>query len=179
MKKFIHVLLPTGHLYEIPTSVIAANRAAHYHEQFKDSEFPTLESAMQDTEELFEDNFQVKDWALNNMNVDELMKDARLIRFTPPETDFDGGDWSYHDSPAIIPQLDHQSVLAMPVEMALSAMAAHRNICQVAVLNDDQKKPCAAIVLIQGGEAIVGTYVGALTHLTNTFVQPDPAANQH
>jgi len=179
LKPFIQVLLTTGHLYEIPTAPIAQNRATHYHEMFKDSEFPTLESALKDTEELFEDNFAVKDWALNNMSVEELMKGARLVRFTPPEIDLQDGDWSYHDMPAIIPQLDAQSVLAMPVEMALSAMAVHRNICQVVTLSDEAKKPCAAVVLVQGGEAIVGTYVGALTHLTNTFVKPLPAANQH
>lgn len=171
MKTFIQVLLTSGHLYEIPTKVVAENRAKTMLELHPD-EFADIAAAELDTDELFEDNGQIRDWALNQMNAPDLMKDARLVRFTPPEPDFQSGDWSYHDTPAIIPQVDAQSVLQMPVEMALSAMAAHRNLCQVAVLNDDAKKPYAAIVLIQGGEAIVGTYVGALTHLTNTFVQP-------
>lgn len=178
MKPLIHVLLPTGHLYEIQTAVVAQNRAKTMFELHPD-EFADMAAAMADTEELFEDNGEIRDWALNNMNTDELMNAARLVRFTPPEPDFQGGDWSYHDALAIIPQLDPQSVLAMPIEMALSAMAAHRNICQVTVLNDAAQKPYAAVVLVQGGEAIVGTYVGALTHLTNTFVRPDPAAPQH
>lgn len=174
MKAFIQVLLPTGHLYEIPTAAIAQSRAAYYHEHHKD-EFPTPEAALEDTQELFADTFQVKDWAMNNMNVPELMKDARLVRFTPKGIDFDGGEWSFHDAAALIPQLDATSVLAMPVEMALAAMAAHGHVCQVATLNDEAGKPAAAIVLIQGGQAIVGMYTGALTHLTNVLTKPQPA----
>lgn len=178
MRKFVHVLLPTGHLYEIPTATIAANRAAFYHAQIS-VEFPTLEDAQKDTEELFEDNTEVRDWAINNMNVPELMKDARLVRFTPPEMDFAAGDWSFHEHAAMIPQLESQTMLAQPLEMSVSAMAAHNNLCQILILNDDGGEPAAAVVLVRGPAAIVGTYVGALQHLTNvvTQVPADQAAN--
>jgi hypothetical protein len=168
LKPFIQVLLATGHLYEIPTLIVAKNRAAAMLE-LHPNEFEDLDAAMRDSEELFEDNAAVRDWALNNMNVEELMKEARLVRFTPPEPDFEGAEWSYHDAKAVIPQLDAETILSTPVELALSAMAAHNNICQlVPLLNNGQ--PYAAIALVQGGPGIVGMYVGALTHLTNTFV---------
>lgn len=173
MKKFIHVLLDTGHLYEIPASVIAQNRAKTMLEMHPE-EFADLAAAELDTDELFEDSDQIRDWGLNQMNVPELMKEARLVRYTPPEQDFAGGEWSYHEHAAMIPQLETQTMLAMPVEMAVAAMAAHRNLCQVLQLNAEDGQPYAAVVLIQGGPAIVGTYVGALTHLTNVYVQPAP-----
>lgn len=176
MKPYAQILLPTGHLYEIPASAIVQSRAAYYHAEHKD-EFPTIESAVEDTVELFADTYQVRDWALNNMQAEELMKHARLVRFTPPEVDFGAAEWSHHDAEAMIPQLESQTMLAVPVEMAVAAMAAHRNLCQILTLNADNGQPFAAVVLIQGGPGIVGTYVGALTHLTQAYVQPAaPAA---
>lgn len=177
MKQFIRVLLPTGHLYEIPAQAIAENRAAYYHQAMAD-EFPTLDAALQDSIALFEDNTEIREWALNNMNVEELMKPARLVRYTQPEQDFAGGDWSFEDAGAIIPQLESQSMLAMPLEMALAAMAAHRNLCQVLTINSADGQPQAAVVVIQGGPAIVGTYVGALTHLTQAYVAPPAGVTQ-
>lgn len=171
MKPYFHVLLATGHRYEIPTAVVAENRAKAMLELHPD-EFPDLAASMADSEELFEDNGQVRDWALNNMNVPELMKHARLVRYEPPEADFDGGDWSYHDAPALIPQLDAASVLGMPMEMAVSAMAVHRNLCQMVTLNNDDGTPGALVVLVQGPPALVGTYIGALQHLTTALLQP-------
>lgn len=179
MKPFIHVLLTTGHLYEIPTAAVVDSRAGYYHKQFKDTEFPTIESAKEDTEGLFEDSGEIRDWALNNMVAAELMEHARLVRFTPPEPDLAAGDWSYHEHNAIIPQLDSQTVMAMPLEMAVSAMATHKHICQITTFNDADGKPFAAMALITGPEAIVGTYVGAMQHLTNAYVdKPADAVTQ-
>lgn len=175
MKPFLHVLLPTGHRYEIPTDVIAQSRAAYYHQQFKDTEFPTLEAALEDTQALFEDTREVKDWALNNMSVEDLMQHARLVRYEPPEHDLQAGDWSFHDAPALIPQIDAQTVLSMPLEMAVSAMAAHRNLCQMVTLNDAAGEPGALVVLVKGPSVLVAIYTGALQHLTNSLLLPQPA----
>lgn len=180
MKTFIHIALTaTGHLYEVPTQLVADSRAAAMLAAHPD-EFKTIEEAMADTVGLFnDDDYAIQDWAVNNMQVKDIMNAARLVRFTPPDLDIaNGAEWTFHDAPAIIPQLDAQSVLQMPVEMAVSAMAVHRNVCQLVTLNDEAGQPCAAIALVQGSPALVGSYVGALTHLTNTFVQGPQAVNE-
>lgn len=174
MKKFIQLALATGALYEIPAEPIAQSRAKAMKELHAD-EFPTDESALKDTTELFaEDPSEIRDWALNNMNPADYMQHARLVRFTPPDFDPQHGEWSYHDLPAIIPQLDASQVLQLPVEMCISAMAMHGSVCQITILNDEARKPAAAIVLIRGSEAIIGTYYGALDQLTKAILAPAP-----
>lgn len=177
MKTFIQLAFPTGHLYELPTSVIANNRAACMRGLHAE-EFPTPESALEDTTELFEDEYQVKDWALNNMNPDEYMPHARLVRYTPPDKIPADAEWSYHDAPAIIAQLDEATVLDLPVEMTVAAMAAHNRVCQIAVLNGEDGKPQCAIVLIQGGPGVVGYYQGALELLTSRLVTPPKSPDE-
>lgn len=176
MKPFLLLALATGHLFEIPTKAIAEDRAKHMLESHP-ADFATLEAALADTVDYFEDSFQIEDWAKNNMN--DILKDARLVRFTAPALDLNSAEWSFEDTPRIIPQIDPAQVLQMPVEMAMSAMAVYNNICQIVVLNDQSGKPNCAMVLIQGGQAIVGTYTGALQHLTNTFIAPAQPAASH
>lgn len=169
MKPFIRVAMPNGATYEIPSSIVAENRAKAMFESHPD-EFATLELAMQDTTELFEDSYQLRDWLLNNMNAPEVMPHARMVRFTPPEVDLQFGEWSYHDMPAIIAQLDESTILDMPLEMALSAMSVHGKPCQVAALNDAQGNQQSLIVLIQGGPEITKFYAGGLERLTQSVV---------
>lgn len=162
MKPFIQIALSTGHVYEVPTEVIAQNRAKTMQE-LHPSEFPTLEDALADTRELFDDGYQIEDWAKNNMNPPEYLPSARLIRFITPEQDFsNSAEWSFHDAPAMMGELTGDDILRQPIEAVLSVLGASQQICNVTVLNDNEGKPFAAMALIQGPEPVINAFVTAL-----------------
>lgn len=167
MKPFIQIKLPTGHLYELPSEPIAQDRAKAMQMMHPD-EFPTLESALEDSRELFKDDaWNVQDWAQNNMKLDEVLAHARLVRFTPPEQSLQDGEWSYTDAPAMVGEIDGTTIMQQPVEAVLSVMAASQQLCNVTVLNNEDGKPHAAMALIIGNEAIIGSYITALQFVGN------------
>lgn len=70
MKKYMTVEMPDKTLWAIPTEVIARNRAEHYAYEF-DGDIE--ESLSEDTLPLFEqDEYEITDWAVNNMNWDDV-----------------------------------------------------------------------------------------------------------
>lgn len=165
MKPFIQIALTSGQVYEIPTQVIAANRAKVMLDSHKD-EFPDLEAAMTDTVELFDDNYEVRDWALNNMNPEDYMPSARMVRFVPPEQDFNTAEWSHHDAPAIVGELDGEQIMRQPLEAVFSTMASANQICSVTVISGPDGKPFAGVGVFIGSEAIVNTYARGLATVT-------------
>lgn len=170
MKPFIQIAFPAGQVFEIATSVVAEDRAKAMQIAHPD-EFPTIEAAREDTNELFkDDSYEIQDWARNNMNWPELAPHARLIRFTPPELDHvNGAEWSFHDAPAIVGELDGDTILAQPLEMVLSTMALSQQLCNVTVLNGIDGKPYAALALIVGNEHALGAYLQALQLVGNSL----------
>lgn len=167
MKPFTQISLPTGHMYEVPTDVIAQHRAAVMLNSHPE-EFPTLESALEDSRGLFKDSdYDIRDWALNNMNQDEVLAHARLVRFTPPEQSLNDGEWTHSDTPAISGEIDGSTIMQQTVESVLSLMAASQQLCNVTVLNNEDGKPHAAMALIIGNEHIIGSYLTALQFVGN------------
>jgi hypothetical protein len=180
MKPFIQIAFPSGHLYEIATDVVALDRAKTMQGLHGD-EFPTLDSALEDTNDLFkEDANEIQDWARNNMNWSELAPQARLIRFAPPEVDHvNDCEWSYHDMPGMLGELDGDTIMRQPIEMVLNTMALSQQLCNVTVLNGEDGKPYAALALIIGNEHVVGTYLQAMQLIGNslTAAQQDKPLN--
>lgn len=181
MKPYIQISLSTGQLYEIPTEVIAQHRAAYYHGRNRDGEFPTLESALEDTRELFADSREIREWALGDMDPEDYMPHARLARFTPPAPSFDEAVWSFHDQPAISAELDGEQIMAQPVEAVMSAMAASRQLCSITVLNNTEGIPFGAAVMILGDNNAVGAFITAIQftidQLTKSAGAAVPATN--
>lgn len=169
MKPFIRLLLPTGHLYEIAAQAVAENRAAAMLALHPD-EFKTLEESMLDTTELFEDNYEVRDWALNNMQQAELLGIARLVRFTMPEIDLQAADWEYHETAAMIPALDQNAILTWPLELTLQAMASHGKLCQLTKLGEPGAE-AVLLALVQSNPAVVTMYSNALAKITESYVE--------
>ncbi len=171
MKRFIQIALPSGHVYEIPTRVIAENRAEA---MFKDHpvEFPTLGDALVDTTELFDDSSEIREWALNNMNPDEYMPSARLIRFLPPEQEFDSAEWSYHDDIAKVAEINGYDALISPVEAVLAWMVSSGQRVNVTVLKGKQEdgKPFGILAaVVAGDEATLNHFITAL-HFTDGMI---------
>lgn len=76
-KDTLRLKMPDGRVYEIPIQVIAENRARSYADEFEDSLARSLE---EDTLPLFaKSDYDVIDWAKNNMNWEDVVLHARVI----------------------------------------------------------------------------------------------------
>lgn len=76
--KYYQWTLSDGSIWEVPMCIIEHNRSTYYHESYPD-EFPTLDSALADTKELFSDDYEAHDWAVNNMNWDDVERFSKQI----------------------------------------------------------------------------------------------------
>lgn len=75
-KSKIRVKFSDNSEWEIPVEVIARDRATHY---CSVDQCP-FNNSLQETWELFaDDNFEIIDWACNNMNWRHVEKSARLV----------------------------------------------------------------------------------------------------
>lgn len=179
MKQYIQLAQTSGRVYEIPVSAVAENRAKVMLELHPD-EFANIDAAMADTVELFKDNlYDIRDWASNNMNWPDLEQHARLIRFTPPESQFHEGEWTYHDHPAIIGELDGQSIMESPLEALAAVMMESRQICNVTVLNAKDGQPFGAIAVILGPPNVVAAYITTLQFTGDQITAGQSAAPIH
>lgn len=71
-----------GSVWAVPVSIIARNRAEHYASEFDGD---VERSLAEDTNPLFEaDDYEVRDWAANNMNWKDVAEHAFLVRKAPP-----------------------------------------------------------------------------------------------
>ena len=86
-KSVLKVTMPDGSVWGVPVSVIAASRAAYYAPEFGGD----LERSLkEDTLPLFaEDDYEVADWAANNMNWSDVSAVAKLI--SSGSVDFEDG----------------------------------------------------------------------------------------
>ncbi len=67
MHKLMTVEMPDGSKWGVPVEMIARNRAAHYAKREFDGDVER--SLAEDTIPLFEeDDYEIQDWAVNNMN---------------------------------------------------------------------------------------------------------------
>jgi hypothetical protein len=95
--KAIYLTARDGSLWAVPALVVAKCRAEHYADFYKDE--GTLDKFFKETLELFEDENELKTWALDNMNWEDVRKFARKIAPAPQLTEDDmqrsweRGDW--------------------------------------------------------------------------------------
>jgi hypothetical protein len=72
--KYLRVTMPDGSRWDIPVNTIARNRAENYKDEF-DGDIER--SLKEDTLPLFaEDEYEIKDWAANNMDWDDVREVA-------------------------------------------------------------------------------------------------------
>ena len=168
MKPFINVKFTSGHVYEVPTEAVAADYASHLLKTLPE-QYPTLDDALKEARENFADDHEVKEWALNNMNWEDLAPHARAIRFEPAAKDWGEADLFMSTEPAKIPSLNGStSLLDMTVEMALASICQSKDVCHVSLIGDGGR-PALALAVIQGGETVVNFYVGGLQSLTDAL----------
>lgn len=171
MKPFFQVKFQDGSIFEVPTIIVAKDRAAYYHEQCKD-EFQTFDDALKDTTELFAaDSYEIEDWAKNNMNWDELAPHARIVGYDPVARDWMDCELSFHDAREETALASNDTpIMTLPMELALAKMSAGGHVCNVIQIGDEEgDAPIAAVALIQGGPVPVGYFIGGLQRLTEQF----------
>lgn len=81
----IRVKMPDGSYWYVPVMVVARDRAKHYAHEFDGDVQRSLD---EDTIPLFrEDRGEILDWACNNMNWEDVAKDAWQASGPKPLTD--------------------------------------------------------------------------------------------
>jgi len=82
------VVMPNGERWAVPVLIIIEDRAKYMFKEHPD-EFPTLGDAIKDTAEYFadDDNYQLHDWASNNMNWSDVAKYAFKVAKSKPITE--------------------------------------------------------------------------------------------
>lgn len=85
----LHVTMPDGSIWAVPVSVIAHNRAAHYAGEYGGD---VERSLTEDTAPLFQsDDYEIEDWAANNMNWEDVQSAAVKISDPPTLEQFQEG----------------------------------------------------------------------------------------
>jgi len=81
------VTMPDGSRWSVPVKVIAKNKAEYYADDFGGD----LDESLRVTYKDFDyDDYEVKDWAQNNMNWEDVAEHA--VQLDPPENvDYDEG----------------------------------------------------------------------------------------
>jgi len=80
--KVLRVTMPNGDIYQIPAKVIAEDKARYYAKEHGASYTSIIHETMND-------DYEIEDWASNNMNWDEVEKFAKLVSRIP--VDFQKG----------------------------------------------------------------------------------------
>ncbi|EOZ5069331.1 hypothetical protein ACQRVR_004823 [Enterobacter cloacae] len=85
--KELHVTMPDSSVWAVPVQLIATHRAEHYAKEFGGDLYRSL---AEDTLPLFRsDDFEIEDWAANNMNWSDVQHAAKCIY--PGDVDFQEG----------------------------------------------------------------------------------------
>lgn len=76
----LRIRMGDGSVWGVPVRAIAEHRAKDYASEFDND---VARSLAEDTEPLFEDDYEVEDWAANNMNWDDVAPLARCVQSAP------------------------------------------------------------------------------------------------
>lgn len=87
IEKELHITMPDSSVWAVPVQLIATNRAEYYAKEFGGD---IQRSLAEDTLPLFRAaDYEIKDWAANNMNWSDVQHAARCV--TTGDVDYDEG----------------------------------------------------------------------------------------
>lgn len=85
--KLLLITMPDGSVWSVPVQIIANNRAVNFAHEFNGD---INKSLIEDTYPLFEeDEFEIEDWAANNMNWSDV--ESHAIKVSSGYVDFQNG----------------------------------------------------------------------------------------
>lgn len=84
-EKYLRITMPDGSKYDVPAKIIAENRAKYYADIDPDTTYE------EEYEFTMTDSYELKDWAANNMNWDEVKAHAVKVPAEKKEPDYQEG----------------------------------------------------------------------------------------
>lgn len=90
------VIMPDGSQWSVPVELIAENRAKYY----AGNAGISMEASLEETWELFQDEFEISDWAKNNMDWKDVSKEAEQVVDPEPcdyEAAWSNADWEVEE----------------------------------------------------------------------------------
>ena len=87
--KVLRITMPDSSKWDVPVIIIANDRANYYKDEFNNDLNESLEK---DTLPLFrESDYEIVDWAANNMDWDDVKEFAKQVPDSPKPVDFQEG----------------------------------------------------------------------------------------
>lgn len=74
--KVLRVTMPDGSVWEVPARIVAEDRAKYYSKKREENYHEVFKETM-------DDDFEIKDWASNNMNWDDVKELAKKVQDLP------------------------------------------------------------------------------------------------
>lgn len=99
MNAVLRVTMPDGSLWDVPVAVIARHRAENYADEFGGD---VERSLAEDTIPLFADDYEIRDWAGNNMYWSDVAEHAERAPVEPEPYDPEEG-WLSGDAVVLEP----------------------------------------------------------------------------
>lgn len=176
MKKFIRFVFATGHIFEVPSDVVAADRINYIAVSDPGRERSQIAA---ETEMMFASDFAVVDWAKSNMDWADMQKHARLVAYSPPafQTLYDDAEMVFADDAAKpdIYAMGEATILA-PIELAMVQTAADGLNCMIMAFHQPGRDDItSAVAVIAGSAPVVHTYVDALSRVDAELAALQPA----
>jgi hypothetical protein len=179
VKKFVQISFSTGHVYEVPTQAIAEDRTRYY---AMSDPGRTREQHAAETQMLFASEFDLFDWAKNNMNWSDLQKTSRLVAFNPPDFAklWDDAEMKTSDENlrSDIMALG-ENALAAPVEMLLAQAVSENKSCFAVAFQQSNGNTTSAVVGLVGSPDIIEGYLATITQFDDFLSSQSTQATGH
>jgi hypothetical protein len=180
MKPFIQLAFPSGHVFEVPSSVVADDRTAYYAVSQPER---TREQHAAETASLFTSEFEVVDWLMFNMNWADLEPHAKLIDYRAPDlrAAFDDAVATFESAPAM-PDVVSKGVAStvVPIGLAMNqAVASGKGALMLAFQNEDTKRVQFAFLALCGHPDIVEGYIAVCNQFSQHLDSQAQATTTH
>lgn len=154
----IRITMPDGAKYDVPTEIIARNRAKHYADKEFDGDIER--SLTEDTLPLFQsDDYEIHDWAANNMNWSDVKDHATLASLTEDseashQEGWINGEYEIIDKPdgGSADLLNLERLASMPLKAITRSMSLAGASKVQLVFETAGEKPVGAIILLTGDD---------------------------
>lgn len=156
--KVIRITMPDGSKYDVPVEIIARNRAKHYADKEFDGDIER--SLAEDTMPLFQsDDYEIHDWAANNMNWSDVKDHATLASLPEDGDESRQEGWVNGEYEVIEKQddaaadlLNLERLASMPLNAITRSMSRAGASKVQLVFDTAGEKPVGAIILLTGKE---------------------------
>ncbi len=166
-------------MYEVPAQAIAEDRTSYY---AVSDPGRTREQHAAETQILFASEFELLDWAKNNMDWSDLQKSSRLVAFNPPDFAqlWDAAELKTSDENlrSDLMSLGENSLTA-PIEMLLAQAVSENKSCFAAAFQQPNGNVTSAVVGLVGSPDIIGGYLAAITNFDAFMAAQSDQASSH